>query len=142
MPLMPLMPLPAPLLVPLTSPKLIMGTLDKMDKEQNARELDLECAELTLDDRGNAERFARRFSDRVRFDCKTKRWLIHDGRDWRVDESDRVTHLAAKTARSIAREADVAPDPIRREKLQNWNLRSESMRAIKAMLRHAKRLLS
>jgi putative DNA primase/helicase len=58
-----------------------------------------------LNDTGNAERFARRYADRLRHCWPWKKWLVWDGRRWRVDERGR----AEKAARvAIKRDLDEA----------------------------------
>ncbi|MBK6694812.1 MAG: hypothetical protein IPG50_21775 [Myxococcales bacterium] len=62
---------------------------------------------LTIEgtDLRNAERFVELHGADVRHVAKWSRWLVYDGRRWRLDETDAALRLAADTARTMASDA-------------------------------------
>ena len=73
-----------------------------------------------LTDDGNALRFARGYSDRVRFVHGPNRWLVWDGCRWDSDHGNQVVELAREMVRGIADEAAGAPTPKRADDLMKW----------------------
>jgi len=93
---------------------------------------------FNLTDLGNAERFAARYKDRVRW-CETWNcWLVFNKRYWEKDESGRVDQLAKATVRAIYIEAGKEEDEAKRKQIAKHAAASESNRAIRAMLDRAK----
>lgn len=93
---------------------------------------DLEPLHLT--DGGNAQRFARDHAGRVRYCWTWKRWLVWDGRRWKIDAGDQVATLAKATARGIYAEAWYAEDRKERRPLADHASKTESRRGLEAML--------
>ena len=78
-------------------------------ESEDAR-LDRELAEIDCTDRGNAERFRRRNSDRFRF-SKSTGWLAWNGTHWTSDAGEQAVRRAVhETVDALKREADVARD--------------------------------
>lgn len=93
---------------------------------------------FNLTDLGNAERFASRYRDTVRW-CETwNTWMIFNGKCWEPDRINYVGQLAKRVVRSIYQEAANEPDEPRRKLLAKHASSSESNRAIRAMLDRAK----
>lgn len=61
-------------------------------------------------DMGNADRFADRFGDVVRYCPPWSKWLVWDGRRWAVDELVRVEQYADATVRGIIDSARRLPE--------------------------------
>lgn len=94
-----------------------------------------------LTDLGNAERFADRYRDIVRW-CETwNSWVVFNGKCWEPDRSGRVDQLAKIVVRAIyyeaaaAKAAGLTEDG---EKIWKHAKASESNRAIRALLDRAK----
>lgn len=93
---------------------------------------------FNLTDLGNAERFASRYTDTVRW-CETwNTWIIFNGKFWETDRSGRVDQMAKATVRAIYHEVANEPDKQARDALVKHAKASESNRAIRAMLDRAK----
>lgn len=91
-----------------------------------------------LTDLGNAERFADRYADTVRW-CETwNTWLVFNGKCWEADKSGRVDQLAKVVVRSIYREVADEEDDEKRKLILKHAKASESNRAIRALLDRAK----
>lgn len=89
-------------------------------------------------DLGNAERFAHRFSDRLRYCHDTGKWLVWDGRRWREDNEGSAMRFAALTARGILSEAQTGEHNPDRGPLAKWAIESESRSRLEAMIALAK----
>lgn len=90
-------------------------------------------------DLGNAERLAARYGKEIRY-CRAKGWLIYDGRYWRRDDTGRIYQLAQRTVREIAQESPHVTDTEARSRLINHARKSESHRALNAMVNLAQTL--
>jgi putative DNA primase/helicase len=62
------------------------------------------------------------------------KWLVWDGRRFRVDEVGEVVQRAKKTALSIYGEAEAQPDPDKRKALAAWAVRTESEHLLREMV--------
>ena len=98
--------------------------------------------ELATTDLGNALRFLALHGDKARYCPPWNRWLIWDGKRWRVDESLEVYRLAFEVVKSIHQEAANAEDSEDRKRLGKWALASESGGHIEKMLKLAPALLT
>jgi len=87
-----------------------------------------------LTDLGNAERLVERFGKDVRHCREWNKWLVWDGVRWVIDREGRVERMAAETARGIYAEALACRDYDLRKKVVEHAVRSESERAINAMV--------
>ena len=90
---------------------------------------------LNLTDVGNAERLVAEYGRDIRFNVITKNWHVWDGRCWQLDIGEiRLRQLAKATVRNIYAEAANEPDDKQRERIVSHARRSESDRAIAAMI--------
>lgn len=91
-------------------------------------------------DGGNAELFAWRHKDGLRFDHRQNRWLIWNGQRWIEDAQDQVHRLAKQAARYrfelVAAYKGLEDDKLTPEIL--WCLESENLHRIRAALELAK----
>lgn len=85
-------------------------------------------------DTGNAERLVQAFGRDLHYVPTWKAWLTWSGRHWEADELGRVHQMAKATARSLYATASEAEDREARAKLVAHATRSESNRALGAML--------
>jgi putative DNA primase/helicase len=86
-----------------------------------------------LTDVGNAERLISRFGNGLRY-CKAKGWLVYDGRRWKRDDTEIIHRHAATTAWKMAEGmADITDDEMR-SRLAIHARKSQSWRAINAMV--------
>ena len=89
--------------------------------------------EFRLTDLGNAERFVADHADELRYCHPWHTWLAQDGRCWQPDDTATVFALAKETVREMYREA-AASDETKRKALGKHAVRSESQRALRAMV--------
>lgn len=100
----------------------------------------LDTADYILTDLGNAERFATEHGQNLKWCAKFGKWLVWDGRRWKMDDSGGaiVIHLAGLTIRAMQRAALDIDDSEVRKKVVSWCLTSESVVRLKAMIELAK----
>jgi putative DNA primase/helicase len=91
-----------------------------------------------LTDLGNAERFAEKYRDKVRWCSVWNTWMIFNGKCWDADRTGYVDYLAKCVVRNIYNEAANELDDGRRKQLAKHAAASESNRAVRAMLDRAK----
>lgn len=84
-------------------------------------------------DAGNAEAFAARYGDRVRYDHRRGRWLIFDGCRWAPDADGQIMRLALAAVRARQQEAFALPDEPRAKALKHA-LASESRSKLDALV--------
>jgi putative DNA primase/helicase len=93
---------------------------------------------LHLTDMGNAVRLVRLHGRDLRHCHPWGKDLVWDGRRWLEDDTARIEQFAKETVRQIYQEAAATPDDDRRAALVRHAVRSESARAITAMIRLAR----
>lgn len=91
-----------------------------------------------LTDLGNAERFAEKYRDKVRWCGIWNTWMVFDGKAWEPDRTGYVDYLAKVVVRGIYNEAAAEPDDAKRKQLVKHAAASESNRSVRAMLDRAK----
>ncbi len=98
-----------------------------------------ESNEITfnLTDIGNAQRMVHLFGEELRYCMLWKRWLVWDGKRWRVDDTAAVWRFAKKTVAGIYGEAKQASDENKRIELAKWAMQSERLNHIEAMIKLA-----
>jgi putative DNA primase/helicase len=89
---------------------------------------------ISATDLGNARRLVKRFGKDRRYCYGCGQWLIWNGITWQEDARGHIERCAKQTALSIYKEAAEAKTQEKREKLAAWATKSESERAIKAMI--------
>lgn len=95
--------------------------------------------DIPLTDSGNGERILKLAGDDIRFCAEFKKWLLWDGRRWKVDtDAATVTQKAKNMARLLYKQAALIPDSGRRKVLQDHARDSESQAAIAAALLRCK----
>jgi putative DNA primase/helicase len=99
---------------------------------------DQQSNSYNLTDLGNAERFATKYYDKVRW-CETwNTWLVFNGKCWEPDRVGYVDQLAKAVVRNIYNEAAAEPDDHCRKQIAKHAAASESNRSVRAMLDRAK----
>ena len=93
-----------------------------------------------LTEAGDAEFFAQRYGDRVRYDHRRGRWLVFVGHRWIPDDDGELRRLALKSMRQRQQAALAIEDQDRRQNTARWALGGESRRRIENMLELAKNL--
>ncbi|HEY3180488.1 MAG TPA: bifunctional DNA primase/polymerase, partial [Casimicrobiaceae bacterium] len=88
----------------------------------------------TLTDAGNADRFARRWGEDLRYVPELKGWLIWNGAYWRRDSVGAVMEMAKVTAREIYAEGSVVEDSAVCKKIAAHSNASQQAARLKAML--------
>ena len=89
-------------------------------------------------DAGNAEFFARRHADQLRYDHRRKRWLLWKVHWWAEDVVGHVIQLAKQSARGRLEASTRITDDGERKAQVKWALESESRHRLEAMLALAK----
>jgi putative DNA primase/helicase len=84
------------------------------------------AASYRLTDWGNAQRFVRDHGGKVRYCYSWGKWLVWDGKRWRVDDSGEVVRLMKEAVRGIYTEAAAEEDDKVRKELAIHARRSES----------------
>ena len=86
-------------------------------------------------DVGNAERLVARHGDDIRFNVMEKTWYVWTGKVWKADQGRLlIRKLAKDTARHIFSEAAIETDDEETDALAKHASKSESSRAIDAMI--------
>lgn len=91
-----------------------------------------------LTDTGNAERLVQRHGEDLHFVAPWGKWLVWDGRRWKIDDTLEVHRRAKDTVRNIYLEAADAEDRSRKREIVKWATSSESAAKIGAMLERAR----
>ena len=96
-------------------------------------------ADIPLTDSGNGERILKLCGADIRFCPAFKKWLLWDGRRWKVDtDAATVTQKAKSMARLLYKQASQIQDSPRRKVIQDHARDSESQAAISAALLRCK----
>ena len=77
-------------------------------------------------DTGNAERLVFHHGDELRYCYELGKWLIWNGRRWKVDDSGGIHRKAKDTVRRIGAEAMQIYDETERRAMLKWAMTSES----------------
>lgn len=93
---------------------------------------------ISQTDLGNARRMVRLFGKDIRYCYGWGQWLVWTSTRWQVDDTGEIQRFAKQTALSIYNEAAQAKTKDRRELLAAWATRSESEKAITAMINLAR----
>lgn len=106
---------------------------------QNAAPANEQPDTYNLTDLGNAERFAEKYHDKVRWCGIWNTWMVFNGKAWEPDQTGYVDYLAKVVVRAIYNEA---ANPVLSQedskRLAKHAAASESNRAVRAMLDRAK----
>ena len=92
---------------------------------------------ISMTDIGNAERMILYFGDSIRFSPPLNRWLIWNGKIWRVDDRRDIYRIAIDTARTIHIESMKESDQNDKISLSKWAITSESSNRIDSMIKLA-----
>ena len=92
---------------------------------------------FAMTDLGNAERFAAYLSEHARFVTKWKKWIVFDGRRWRIDDGVFVPMFSKAIARAIAAELLQIDDKKTAGALAMFARASESDSKLRAMINQA-----
>ena len=92
---------------------------------------------LGCSDLGNARRFARKFSGKVKYCNEWGTWLIYDGKRWAADKKLQIEDMAKSIPIDIYKEVADLIMPDDRVKLSKHAHRSESAYSIKELLKLA-----
>ncbi|MGD8720029.1 MAG: phage/plasmid primase, P4 family [Candidatus Zixiibacteriota bacterium] len=100
----------------------------------------VETADFNPTDAGNAEIFAGRHGDVVRYDLRHKRWLVWNGDIWSSRSDEILTRYAIECARARLAGAAKIHDEKKRKKAVTWAFTSENEPRIRGMLAIARDL--
>ena len=88
----------------------------------------------TLNDVGNADRFAARYVNRVKYVPEWKKWLIWTGTYWRQAEIGEIMEMAKDVARDIYHEGCDIADPAVRQAITKHSNQSQQLSKLQAMV--------
>lgn len=91
-----------------------------------------------LTDTGNAERLVQRHGQDLHYIAPWNKWLVWDGRRWRLDDTLEVHRRAKDTVRAIWLEAADTEDKARKRDIVKWATTSESAARLASMLDRAR----
>jgi putative DNA primase/helicase len=94
--------------------------------------------QFKLSELGNAERLVARHGKDIRYCHEWNKWLIWTGTHWQIDLTGEVERRAKETIRAIYSEAAEIEDEEKRAALAKHAAKSETNRAISAMVELAK----
>lgn len=97
-----------------------------------------EWGEFEFTDLGNAGRLAKVHGPDLRYVATWDKWMVWDGRRWRVDATLEVSRRAERTVWGIALEAQAAPGRHAFDECMAFLRRSQSAQSISAMVRLAR----
>lgn len=128
-----------------STPKTPTGKLHEGNSEQHdygenraqrmAREAGRVSAErIHLTDLGNGQRLASQHGGDLRYCWPWSRWLVWDGKRWKVDDTGGVADRAKQTVRSIYSEAARCDDDSERKAIGKWAQQSERRDRLSAMI--------
>ncbi len=106
--------------------------------EIGERQLAPPTKQFKLSELGNAERLVARHGNDIRYCHTWNKWLVWTGIHWKIDDTGEVERRAKDTVRSMYAEAAQIADEDHRAALAKHAARSESNRAIAAMIELAK----
>ena len=86
----------------------------------------------------NAQWLVREFGDNLRYCTAWNKWLVWDGRRFKVDDTLEIERMAKETPRRMRILAEAIRDSREREKLFAHSLRAEAHNRLKAMMELAK----
>lgn len=89
---------------------------------------------VNLTDLGNAERLVEKHGADLRYCYAWEKWLVWDGRAWKVDDTGEVERRAKETVRAMYAEAANAEGADERKALANHAKSSEARSRIEAMI--------
>ncbi|MDT7042926.1 phage/plasmid primase, P4 family [Candidatus Nitronereus thalassa] len=87
-----------------------------------------------LTDYGNAERLVALHGDFIRYCHPWKKWLVWNGQQWIVDDTEEIVRLAKTTVRGIVNEAEKIEDKEDRKKVIRHSLQSEATPRLRGMI--------
>ena len=91
-----------------------------------------------LTDYSNAEKLVQRYGKIIRYNHLSKKWLIWNDKKWDIDNTGEIERIAKETVRSFYKNASSIADDDQRQALIKWAIKSESNRALEAMIELSK----
>ena len=114
---------------------IINSALEYWEKnEQDAPQRPKTC---NLTDMGNGERLVAKYGRSLRYSYAWGKWLVWDGRRWKIDDTGAVTRCCKNTVRAIHEEAARELDDNHRKAIAKWAQQSEKAERIQSMLKLA-----
>lgn len=92
----------------------------------------------TYVDERNTERLIERHGNNLRYCAKWKKWLVWDGKRWKISESEKVISLAKETIRAMYSEAANIEDDEKKRAMLKHIMRSDKISMFEAMERSAR----
>lgn len=96
----------------------------------------------SLTDTGNAERFAKRYCDTVKYVPDWGRFIVFNGHYWQVDLTNKIMEFAKHVARDIYLDGNAVDDLKLRHDLAKHSMKSQQLQRLNAMIELAKSIES
>jgi len=93
---------------------------------------------FSMNDSGNAARFAYYYNDKVCYDYTVKAWRVWDGRKWDIDKENKVMTYAKQMSYKIVEESRVMPESELKTKLLQYAGKIGSRSTLENMIELAK----
>lgn len=104
------------------------------DTQQNETKI---IIKFNLTDLGNAKRLVERNGEHIRYCYAWKKWLVWDGKVWRIDDNGQILRLAKGSVKRIYKESFSADEDIR-QAVAKWAIKSEEEKKLNSMVSLAK----
>lgn len=108
----------------------LVGILDSVYKHYEAGNTIIH----NCTDYGNAKRLVARYGNIIRYCYARKKWIVWNGKVWRIDNDGEILRLAKDTVKHIYLEAPQLSDENQRKSIAAWAVQSESEQRLKAMV--------
>jgi putative DNA primase/helicase len=109
-------------------------TADNHDKVLDAVTEQQASPEILFTDGWNAKRFVREHGNDVRYCYEWGKWLVYDGKRWKLDNTGEVVRRAKQTIRRLYAQAAESDDDIERKLLADHAKKSDSKFKYQAMI--------
>lgn len=110
--------------------KEILGILNSVYKRYEAGN----TTTYNCTDYENAKRLVARYGNVIRYCYAWKKWIVWNGKVWRIDNDGEILRLAKDTVKHIYEEASQFSDENQRKSIAAWAVQSESEQKLKAMV--------
>jgi len=119
---------------PARMPKVVPAEIEEMTTTGEHDKSDKKPKFHNTTDLGNAERLVAQHGDKIRYSFAWTKWLVWDGKRWRIDDNGKILRLAKSTVKNIYKEAYKSNNP---DQFAKWASKSQGRDKIIAMIKLA-----
>jgi putative DNA primase/helicase len=106
----------------------------KQGSSSTVNMVDAKLANKSRTDMGNGERMAHRYAHKIRYCHPWQKWLLWDGKRWKVDKTGAIHRVAKNVVRKMYGEAKTLADDDKRKQLVHHALACEARAARNNMI--------